>query len=256
MAIFDQEDDDQNLDYLAELTKPGGKFDRTKYASDLEMHQAIAKGKWEGDKTISFKNKEFDELRETFLDVQAQATAAEKWKELVTQYENRTNTNTNTTNTPDVGNVAPQFDPSKLDEFFEAKLSARDAKLAEKANMDKVDQRLRERFGDNANAIVKDKMNILGLTTEDIKFLAKKSPEAVFNALGLNQPRTEEYQPIPRSNTRSDSFLPTGATIRDAVFYEELRKSKPKEYFSQTTSVQRLKDMEHPDFLKRYNART
>lgn len=249
--IFDQEDD-QNLDYLAELTGPGGKFDRTKYTSEADMYKAIAKGKVEADRMITHKNQEFDQLRETYLDVQAKATAAEKFEELVTKFENRTNTNT--TNTSEVGNVAPQFDPTKLDELLETKLTAREAQRKEKANMDMVDQRLRERFGDNASAIVKDKMNTLGITTEDIKFLAKKSPEAVFNALGLNQQRTEEYQPAPRSNTRSDSFQPT-VTIRDAVFYEDLRKTKPKEYFSQSTSVQRLKDMEHPDFLKRYNAR-
>lgn len=251
-SLFDQEDD--NKDYLAELTGPGGKFDRTKYTSELEMYQAMAKGKYHGDKTLEHKNREFDELRETFLDTQAQATAAAKFEELVTKLENRTN-NSNTTNNPDVGNVEqPSFDPSKIDELLEAKLTKRDADRQEKANLSMVDTRLRERFGDNAGTVLKEKMNTLGLSNEDLKFLAKKSPEAVFNALGLNQQQATDYQAPPRSNTRSDSFQPQ-TTIRDAVFYEDLRRKDPKSYFSQSTSVQRLKDMDHPDFLKRYNAR-
>jgi hypothetical protein len=94
-------------------------------------------------------------------------------------------------------------------------------------------------------------MNSLGLTAEDIQLLAKKSPEVAINALGLNQPQ-QPYSNPPMSNTRSDSFKPS-VDIRDAVYYEKLRRDNPKEYFSERTSVQRLKDMDHPDFLKRYN---
>lgn len=246
MSVFDQEDDDK--DYLVELTGPGGKFDRTKYTSEIDMYKAIAKSNVHGDRTISQRNTEFDQLRADFLEVKAEATAAAKLEELIKKYETR---DTNTTNNQ-VGNVEATLDPKKVEDIVAAKLQEIEQKRTEKANLDKVDSRLREQFGDSANSVLKDRMETLGISSEDLKFIARKSPEAVFNTLGLNQQRTEEYSALPKSNTRSDSFKPQ-TTVRDGVYYEKLRKEDPKTYYSQTSSVQRLKDMENPDFLKRLN---
>lgn len=253
MSVFDQEDD-QNKDYLTELTGPGGKFDRTKYASDQEMYQAIAKSNFHGDRTISQRNKEFDELRDSFLAKSAEADTAAKLEDLIKKYEERVN-NRDTTNNPNVGDVnLPVLDEAKIEATVEAKLKDIEARRAEKANLDKVDQRLREVYGENAGSILRDKMNALEISNDDLKFLAKKSPEAVFNALGLNQQKTDNFQFVPRSNIRTDNFKPE-TTIRDALYWEKMRTENSKEYFSQKNSVQRLKDMDNPDFLKRLNER-
>lgn len=248
MSIFDQEVDDK--DYFAELTGPGGKFDRTKYKSDMEMHQAIAKGKVYGDRTIEQRNKEFDELREDFVKANANATAAVKYEELKALLEKRSNTNDTDTQ---VRQVETTLDPTKIEEILETKLAQRELKKKEDDNMATVETRLRERFGDNAGSIMRDKMNTLGMTADDLKFLAKRSPEAVLNALGVNQ-QQESYQGLPSSNLRSDNFVPQ-ADIRDAIYYDKMRREKSKEYFSEKMSVQRLKDMEHPDFWKRAQER-
>lgn len=244
--LFDQEDQD-NTDYLAELTKPGGKFDRTKYTTDQEMYQAIAKGKFHGDKTLDNKLQEFDQLREEYMSTQAKVNAQAKYDELLAKLE--ATVNRDATNTQ-VGNVEQPFDPNKLDELLEQKLTKREQDRAEKANLDKVNQRLTERFGENAKTVLRDKMNALNLSNDDIKLLAKKSPDAVFNALGLNQQQTD-FQAPPRSSMRSDN-LTRDPGVRDAVFYEKMRREEPKKYFSQQMSTQRLKDMDSPDFLKRY----
>lgn len=244
--LFDQDDQD-NTDYLAELTKPGAKFDKTKYASETEMYQAIAKGKFHSDKTLDQRNQEFDQLREFSMETQAKVNAQAKYDELLAKLE--ATVNRDATNTP-VGNVEQPFDPNKLDELLEQKLTKREQDREEKANLDKVNQRLTERFGDNAGSVLQDKMNALKLSKDDIKLLAKKSPEAVFNALGLNQ-QQPDFQAPPRSSMRSDN-LQRDPGIRDAVFYEKMRKEDPKKYFSQQMSTQRLKDMDSPEFLKRY----
>lgn len=252
MSVFDQ-DDDQNKDYLAELTGPGGKFDRTKYASDQEMYQAIAKGKYLGDRTLDFKNREFDELRDTLIAKTAEADTAAKLDELIRKYDERA-LNKDTTNNPNVGDVLPPvIDEAKIEATVEAKIRAIESGKTEKANLDIFDQRLRDAHGENAGSILRDKMNTLGISPEDLKALAKKSPEAALNTLGLSK-RTEGFQPVPRSSIRTDNFKPE-ATIRDAVYWEKMRNENMKEYFSQKNSVQRLEDMEHPDFLKRLNER-
>lgn len=247
MSLFDQEDID-NKDYLAELTGPGGKFDRTKYASEAEMYQAIAKGKVYGDRTIEQRNKDFDDLREDFVKAQANATSATKFEELKALLEKRVDTGDITTQ---MRPVETQLDPVKIEELLDQKLTQREMKAKEDANMNAVETRLRERFGDNAKSIMRDKMNTLGMTAEDLKFLAKRSPEAVLNALGVNSVQQETYQGTPSSSFRSDNFVPQ-ADIRDALYYDKMRREKPKEYFSEKMSVQRLKDMDdNPDFLKR-----
>lgn len=249
-SLFDQ-DGNQEIDYLSELTKPGAKFDRTKYADEAEMYKAIAKGKYHGDRALDFKNQEFDELREDFIKVRSQNVTQEKLGDLVNKFENRQNVQPNT----DGNNVQPAIDPSKLGELVATEtqkaIQAYEAQKTEAQNLAVVDTRLRERFGDSAKDVLRDKMQALNLTTEDLKYLAKKSPEAVIAALGLNTSNQNTYQNLPPSSVKTDSFKPT-SDIRDAVYYEKLRKEKPKEYFSEKVSVQRLKDMDNPDFLKRY----
>lgn len=252
MSVFDQEDD-QNKDYLSELTGPGGKFDRTKYASDQEMYQAIAKGKFLGDKTLNQRNTEFDELRTAFLEKSAEANTAAKLDELIKKYE--TSVNKDTTNNLNVGDVnLPVIDEAKIKATVAEEYQAIETRKSEKANLDAFDKRLRDAYGENAGSVLRDAMNTLGISQEDLKSLAKKSPEAAVNTLGLNRQRTESFQSVPRSSIRTDSFKPE-TTIRDAVYWEKMRSENMKEYFSQKNSVQRLQDMDNPDFLKRYNER-
>lgn len=251
-GLFENDDNhDENTDYLAELTGPGKKFDRTKYASEQEMYQAIAKGKVEGDRYISFKNKDFDDLKEDFLRIRADNVTKDKLEDLLARREQGLEV---PAPQPIAGNVdKPSLDPQDLDAAVERKLLAIEVKRTEKANMEKVETRLRERYGDNAKSVLREKMSTLGISDEDLKFLAKKSPEAVFNALGVNQ-QPDAYDAPPRSSLRSDNFSPK-ADLRDAVFYEKMRTTNPKEYFSEKMSIQRLKDMDRPDFLARYNQR-
>lgn len=256
MSVFDQEDNsfDENKDYLSELIGPGGKFDVAKYNGDEKAAiKAMAKGKAFADRTLDHKNKEFDELREDFMKVSAESKTQAKLDELLTRMENK---GTDQGVQPDTNVEQPILDHETLNKLLEQKLQEIEVKKLEKSNLDKVDQRLRERFGDNANTILKERMNSLGISHEDLKYLAKRSPDAVFNTLGLNQQQVTEENHLPRSNMRSDSFSPTNKVVRDALYYEKMRKEDPKTYFSEKMSVQRLKDMSEPEFLTRANQRS
>lgn len=253
-SLFDPTDDnqfDENKDYLAELTKPGGKFDRSKYPSDEDMYKALAKSTAHGDRYITFKNKEFDDLKEDFLKVRAENVTKEKLEDLLA----RRPLDNEPASQPPAGNVdKPSLDPKDIETAVERKLLEIEAKRTETSNMEKVESRLRERFGDSAKSETQKRMNTLGISNEDLKFLARRSPEAALNALGINQQAQESSGAPPRSSLRSDSFSPQ-ADIRDALFYEKMRTTNPKLYFSEKQSVQRLKDMDSPDFLTRYNQR-
>lgn len=237
--IFDQEDDTPPQNYLEELVGEGKKFKTT---------EELAKGKYESDRYIKHKDQEFDELREDALKWRADSVAKARFDEYVKTHNGKSD---DTTHTP-VDNVQPSVDPSKIKELVSQEWSLLKTQERETENLTRVDTILKERFGDNARSILKDKMNTLNLSQDDLKFLAKKSPDAVINALGLNQ-REDFYQAPPRGSVRSDSFTPK-TELRDAVYWEKMRSTNSKEYFSPKNSVQRLKDMDHPDFLKRYNS--
>jgi hypothetical protein len=253
-SLFDNNDtDSDDIDYFTELTKPGGKFDRSKYSSDEELMKALAKGKYHGDKLLDLKLQETDQMREDYMKVLADNRAMSKYEDLIKRLENNQNANTPPASTD---NQTQQLDQSKIDELIARRvqetIQSFEAQKAEASNLAVVESRLKERFGaENAKKLLRERMNSTGLTAEDLKFLAKKSPEAAINALGLNQPQGHDFTP-PSSNIRSDSFKPN-VEIRDAVYYDKLRRENPKEYYSEKTSLQKLKDMDHPDFTKRWD---
>jgi hypothetical protein len=248
-SLFDQEDN--NTDYLQELTKPGAKFDRSKYATEAEMYQAIAKGKYLGDRTIEMQNQRFDELREDFLVERSENTAKDSFEQLRETLLNRKPEQKSDNTNKDLPSSLSREEALSL---FQQQFNELKKKEAEESNLRQAETLLKQRFGDDAKKVFREKMNTLELSDEDVKFLARKSPQALINALGLSNDQTEHYEAPPRSSLRSDNFKPK-VEIRDAVYYEKLRQEKPKEYFSEKVSVQRLKDMDDPDFLSRIQER-
>ncbi len=246
-SLFDQTKDqpqfDENKDYLAELTGPGGKFDRTKYKSDEEMYKAIAKGKAFADRTIEHRNKEFDELREQFLSKTAEANAAAKFEDMFNQYMGNRQQN-NSDKQPNDEDEKPTLDAQQIAELLDKRLQEKDARDQEKRNMDELEKRLTQRFGDRARAELQGRMSISGLTADDIKLLARKSPEVALNALGVFPQQGDNYQAPPASSMRSDNFQPNANGKRTASYWDKLKKSDPKKYWSPESSTQRMKDID------------
>lgn len=244
-SLLDQE---ETQDYIAELTGPGAKYDRSKYATEAEMWQAIAKGKVLADKTVKMQNERFDELREDFILERRENTAKDSFEEL-----RKTLLEPKLEKAPVITTQKQEEKSSLSIEDVKNLLALEKQKEREEANLQQAETLLKQRFGEDAKRVFREKMNTLGLSDEDVKYLARKSPSALINALGLQQQGTEFDAP-PRSSLRSDHFKPT-VEIRDAIFYEKMRRENPKEYFSEKISVQRLKDMDDPDFLTRINER-
>jgi len=144
-SIFDQNDE---TDYLKELTQPGGKFDRSKYSSEDEMYKAIAKGKVHADKTLEGKLQEFDQLREDALRWRNESTSQAKLDDLLTEMKMRKNNDVTDTNVVKPENI----DLNKIEDNAVQKAMAafKQAQQDEqdRQNLAVVESRLRERFGD------------------------------------------------------------------------------------------------------------
>lgn len=231
---------DDNKDYLAELTGPGGKYDRTKYQSDEEMYKAIAKGKYLADYTVDVRNKAIDDLRNDYTQLRDQYNAGPKLQELLDQLKSQQqNSNSDETmNANESKEKSNNLDANQIKDLY----NQFETEKKQTENFNTVQRKLMERYGENYPSILKQQVDSLGLQSNDINELAKKSPQAFFKILGLDQePRGESFQTPPSSNRRADSFAPQ-VQKRDEKYYDNLRKTKPNEYYDPKTQVQMQND--------------
>lgn len=238
-SLFDpnsnkEPDFDENKNYLDELVGEGKKF---------KDYAALAKGKAHSDHHIEILERRFDDLRGEYEKVLNESKTQAKLQELIdnleTRGKQRDDTNDDTHNVSD--DHRPDFDPQEIDKLISTKLQEAEARKRESENLRKAEDRLKEQFGPRFWASVDEKANNLGLTRDDVITMAKKSPEAMFNTLGLNQRVTHDDITPPRSNTRDPNFN-MGAKKRTWSYYQELKKSDPDTYWNPKTAVQMDRD--------------
>lgn len=224
---------DENKNYLTELVGEGKKF---------KDPEALAKGKAHSDHHIEILERRFDDLRSEYEKVLNESKTQTKLQELIDQMEARGQRRDDTNDdTPHVSENQSAFDPQEIEKLITTKLQEADIRKREADNLRKAEDRLKEQFGPRFWTSVDEKANNLGLTRDDVIAMAKKSPEAMLNTLGLNQKIAHDDITPPRSNTRDPQFN-MGAKKRTWSYYQELKKSDPKTYYDPRTAVQMDKD--------------
>jgi hypothetical protein len=247
MNLLDDKLDDQiqtpQVDsYFEELTKPGGKFDLSKYDGDkLKAAEAISKGKYEGDHYIDHFKARHDELRQDYSSLREQVNAGPKLQELIDRYQSASQNN-NQSNIPQDDDVKPvSFDPSKIEELLEQKLTAREQLRREEANFKTVESKLTEHYGSDYQRVLKQQVDNLGLDKDFVNELARKHPQVLFRTLGLEgQKQDNAFQSPMQSSQRQDPFAPK--TKRTNAYYQKLRKDQPEVYRSPKIQDQMYKD--------------
>src|SRR5882757_706831 len=218
-SLFDQNDDttpqlDQSKNYLDELVGDGKKF---------KTVEELARGKAEADLYITTLNRRSDELRADYIKLREEATAQAKLQDLIDRLESNNNRNA-----PQLPVEPPERTPTppkfEMDEnLIENTFLKLEAKRKADANFKQVQSKLKEQLGSNYQSVLQDKMNELDLTVEDVNTLARKSPTAFFNTLGLNAIQQETLLSAPRSTQRT-GFTPRVNEKRTWSYYEKMRK--------------------------------
>lgn len=201
--------------------------------------QEVLEAKINADLHIKALEREKAELRQMYAEQREELLAKAKWDEYLDRVT-KTPENLPVANTP-ANEVPKQFDPKEIESLFDQKLSQYEAQKSERENFNKVQSKLRERFGDNFTSVLKDQQAALGLSVDDVNTLAKKSPEAFFRMMGLNDQPRQDYTSPPRSVQRNDSFAPK-TQRRDWNYYQELKKTNPLLYLDPKIAVQMEKD--------------
>lgn len=220
---------DPNKDYLPELVGDGKKF---------KTPQELARGKMEADLFIETMKKQQDDLRAEYLKLREESSKQAKLDELIDRLQRQTPASSDT-QTAKVDNTPPkvEFDESLIDR----RIDAREAERKRQDNFTQVQNKLKERFGDNSSAVLKQQMDALDLTREDVNNLAYKSPKAFFKAMGLEEQAPASFQP-PRSTRISENFNQKGNQKRTWSYYQELKKTNPQLYYDPKITNQMHED--------------
>lgn len=241
----DQDDQiqiDENTDFLAQLTGPGGKFDRSKYSSDEDMYKAIAKGKVFSDATIELQNRRADQDREEQRKLREELMAGSSFKEMLNQMQALRQSNPRD-NTPYADNENKgTVNPDEIESRIFSKLEAREQQRIQDANFKKVQDKLIETFGTRYQKPLQEHIADSGLNIEDIDTLARKSPTAAIKLLGLDQAKQDDGFEAPMKSNQRSSFSPKGAEKRTWAWYQRLRQTDRKTYDDPKTQTQMFQD--------------
>lgn len=233
--LFQQPDQtfDETKNYLQELVGEGKKF---------KTNEELAKGKAYADQMIEVKNQREDEMRAEITRLREENIAKAKLEELLTQLKTERLASSETPQANEDQTKPFNADDIKKLVADQMKVEKQSEKFTENANL--VRNKLKEQWGSNYTAILKEKTEELGLTEEYVNNLARNAPKALFKALEIDRVKTDDlFNSPPRSAQRNDNFAPSGAKERTWSYYQELKKSDPNLYFDKKTAIQMQKDI-------------
>lgn len=221
---------DENKDYLAELVGEDKKF---------KSPQDLARSKAEADLFIDRLKGELQGLRE-------ELNAKMKLEDLLTKME--------TVSKPPSNEVQPNREegktaltPEELEAILDSKLNEREQSRIQVSNIQEAKRVLSSSLGNDYAAKLDEKARSLGVSREFMDNLAKTQPKALFKLLDVDPNATTNNQSresifgAPSSGVRSEGFKPA-SNEKTSSYYESLRKSDPKSYWSPAMQNQIHKD--------------
>lgn len=236
--LFTQTDDktpehiDQDKDYLAELVGEDKKFKDTK---------ALARGKAEADSYVKILERNLDEMREEFRKARADAEARANLEDLIKGLKEPASSE----HTPKANDesTAPKYNPDDVKKAARLEFLLLQDEQKKQTNLELVQSKLKERYGNNFPNALEEQRKNLGLSTDHVNTLAKESPQAFFRLMGLDQEKREDqFQAPPRNQQRSDNFAPKGSEKRTWSYYKKLRQSNPNAFLDPKINIQMQKD--------------
>jgi hypothetical protein len=139
---------------------------------------------------------------------------------------------------------SPVVDSEALDVIVDKRLEARTLAEKSKANEDFVQTSLTSKWGEKAKEVAANKAKELGMSTEDLRELSQKSPQAALTMLGLASEPQESVPARLAGSVNTESLAPSGK--KNYAWYQDLRRKDPAEYRRQYTTM--MSDAAKPDF--------
>ena len=122
-----------------------------------------------------------------------------------------------------------------LAEMLERKLTEREREAQRSANILKVVNSVREKYGEKAEEVFYGKAKELGMSIAEINELASKSPQAVLGLIGVAASKTEPFTSVVPSGANTEGITPPSGTLVKAnsgallgASYQELVAEKQR----------------------------
>lgn len=196
--------------------------------------------KIESDLYIKTLERQKDELREDFIRSQQENQTRANLQDLI----DRLNVQQLPEPQKKPEEVTQTFDPKAVEQLVTQKIAEGRLQEEHQNNYDKVQTKLKERFGNDAVSVLREQASTLHLSEAEVNDLARKSPEAFFRVMGLtDQSPQVSFQTPPRNDRRNDNYAPVSQK-RTYSFYQDMRKKNPDLYWNPKTQVQLHKDGE------------
>jgi hypothetical protein len=203
-----------------------------KYSSVEEL----AKGQMNGDQYINQLKEELEGIRG---ELDKRLTAEEMVQEIKRERE-ELKANQNATE-----NTTPQYNEEAVTDLISKTFDAREGKKVAEANINVVDAKMKELYGnDKAAQVVKDKAQAMGVSLDWLQDAAAKSPSAFFSVMGISleggKTTTPSATVSSTTNTQAVEQVHASGIQQDTwKHFEEIRKSDPRTYWKAETQ-QRL----------------
>jgi hypothetical protein len=201
--------------------------------------EALARGKYEADRFIELKNKQFDDLKEDYLKLLEESKTRATLEELIDRNDKMLQPPTDHTKVLERKDQ-PTYKLEDIKNLARQTYAEEETARQQQSNFNTVKAKLKEQFGDNYAPTVRERISALGLSEADFNDWARKSPTAVLNALGT--PARSQDDTSPPRNSRT--FSPVTEKKRTWSYYQEMRKSNPKLYADPEIMNQMLSDAE------------
>lgn len=207
---------------------------KDKPREELELAKA------ESDLYIKTLERQKDEMRNDLLKKNEDLNARTNLEDLIERLNSQPSLSPQS---PRDNTEKPAINPDEIELRILKTIENNKLKEIENANLLQVQNKLKDRFGQHTSEILKEQADTLGLSEKDVNDLAKKSPEAFFRMLGLDQAKDTTNIAPPRNERRNDSFVPKSQK-RTWTWYQDLKTKNPNEYWSPKTQLQMHKDAE------------
>jgi len=192
--------------------------------------EIIAKGKVEADNYIAELQRELEELR-------GDLTKNEYAKTLLETLQGKAEAPTSSNSAEaqqkeNEGSAADQNttgDAGDLESLVEETIRKREQQQTAKQNLDQVQETLKKAYGTEASKVVQERANELGMSLDRLQEIATESPSAFMRLVG-DSPAVEK-NPVPSSSVNTTAAF-NQTSERTWNYYQELRRSNPKQYYS------------------------
>lgn len=222
---------DESKNYLTELVGEGKKF---------KTPEDLAKGKAQADAFVDTLKSELDTMRTDYLRLREEHMAGAKLEQLIDQLKKQQQSDGEPTLEADKVKQ-PEFNLSDLKKEIFADLEKEKHLEKQRVNLQSVQNKLKERHGNNFQGILHQQSETLGMTKEQVQTLASENPNAFYKLFGLDEAQKQESFQSPPTSIQRSSFAPT-TEKRTWSWWQNLKREKPKEYWDPKSVTQRHKD--------------